>query len=269
MMDDLRSKVAVITGGASGIGFAMAQRFLSEGMRLVLADVDAAALGSATDRLGANPDNVLSVPTDVTSAEEVDELAHRTLDRYGAVHVVCNNAGVNAYGFTSWEAPLSTWRWVLDVNLWGVIHGIRSFVPHLVAADEGHIVNTSSMVAFRARERMGPYVASKHAIVGISEVLSRELKQQGSRVGVTVVCPGAVPTSIRHSARLWPDRLGTSAALGPGGESIAAAEEPNQVAPAAVADCVVEAVRSRRFLTSSHLDAARAAMAARARYLEP
>jgi short-subunit dehydrogenase len=115
---------------------------------------------------------------------------------------------------------------------------------------------------------MGPYVASKHAIVGISEVLSRELKQQGSNVGVTVVCPGAVPTAIRRSSRLWPDRLGASAALGPDGEAIARKEEPNQVPPSVVADCVVDAIRSRRFLTTPHLDAARAAMAARARYLD-
>jgi NAD(P)-dependent dehydrogenase (short-subunit alcohol dehydrogenase family) len=148
-MDDLRSKVAVVTGGASGIGFAMAQRFLAEGMRVVLADVDAEALDSATARLGATTDDVLTVPTDVTQADQADELAGRTLERYGAVHVLCNNAGVNAYGFTSWEAPLATWNWVLGVNLWGVIHGIRSFVPLLIEADEGHVVNTSSMVAFR------------------------------------------------------------------------------------------------------------------------
>lgn len=202
-MEDLEGKVAVVTGAASGIGRALADRWAADGMKVVLADVEPGPLDAARDELDASGADVLAVPTDVSDAAQVEALAAATLDHFGGVHLLCNNAGVGGGG-PSWEVPLEDWSWVLGVNLWGVIHGIRAFVPHLIAQDEGHVVNTASIAGFAYAPMMGPYNASKAAVVAISETLQRDLELQGSKVGVSVLCPGWVNTRIHESDRNRP-----------------------------------------------------------------
>jgi len=199
----LDGRVAVVTGAASGIGRALAARFLEAGMRVVMADVEAPALERTAAELDAGPD-VLPVPTDVTRPEALDALAERALDAYGAVHVLCNNAGVFTGGLC-WEAPLADWRWIFDVNVMGVVHGLRSFVPLLLGQEEGHVVNTASMAGVTATPLTGVYNASKHAVVALSETLRLELQAKGGTVGVSCVCPEAVRTGIARAERNRPD----------------------------------------------------------------
>ncbi len=174
-MRELSGKVAVVTGAASGIGRAMADRFVADGMRVVLSDIEEPALAAATDELRDAGADVLPVVTDTSLRESVDELARRTLDHFGAVHVVCNNAGVGSRGLELVDVPEQDFAWVLGVNLWGVMHGIWAFVPHLIEQGEGHVVNTASISGFSHRPRMGPYNASKAAVVALSETLRFEL----------------------------------------------------------------------------------------------
>ncbi|MET0880736.1 MAG: SDR family NAD(P)-dependent oxidoreductase [Acidimicrobiales bacterium] len=202
-MDDLEGKVAVVTGAASGIGRALADRWVTEGMKVVLADVEEGPLDAARDEFDARGADVLAVRTDVSDAAQVEALAAATLDHFGAVHLVCNNAGVGGGGLI-WEAELEEWDWVLGVNLLGVVHGIKAFVPHLVAQDEGHVVNTASIAGFAYGPMMGPYNASKAAVVAISETLKADLALHGSKVGVSVLCPGWVNTRIHESDRNRP-----------------------------------------------------------------
>ena len=204
---DLAGKVAVVTGAASGIGLAIAEKCVSEQMKVVLADVEEDALELAADRL-AQRGPVLAVPTDVSVAESVDEL-RRQAEAFGPVHLVCNNAGVSTAGpGAAWEKPVSAWDWVLGVNLWGVIHGIRAFMPGMVERDQGHIVNTASIAGFLPFPFAAPYAASKHAVVGISTSIYHELELRGSNVHVSVLCPGWIRTNIADAERNWPERLG-------------------------------------------------------------
>ncbi len=232
-MDDLEGKVAVVTGAASGIGRALADRWVTEGMKVVLADIEGIPLEAARDELDAAGADVLAVRTDVSDAAQVDALAAATLEHFGAVHLVCNNAGVGGGGL-SWEAGLDEWDWVLGVNLLGVVHGIRSFVPHLVAQDEGHVVNTASIAGFAYAPMMGPYNASKAAVVAISETLKAELGLQGSKVGVSVLCPGWVNTRIHESDRNRPGGPVTDGLLAEGRDMmkqvLASGKEPDEVA---------------------------------------
>lgn len=197
---ELPGKVAVVTGAASGIGLGLVEQFLAKGMSVVMADIEASALDAAAAPLLDAGHPVLTVPTDVADAAAVDSLAAKALERFGAVHVVCNNAGVNTNG-RSWELGLGDWRWVIDVNLWGVINGIRTFVPILIGQGEGHIVNTSSMAGVAIMTNLAPYLASKHAVAAISEGLAAELAEEGSPVGVSVLCPGFVRTRILDADR--------------------------------------------------------------------
>jgi NAD(P)-dependent dehydrogenase (short-subunit alcohol dehydrogenase family) len=190
-MKGLGGKVAVVTGAASGIGRAMADRFAAEGMKVVLADVEKDALARAEAEMKAAGATVLAVPTDVSRAGDVEALARQTVDAFGAVHVLCNNAGVSPVMGASWELTEADWQWVLGVNLWGVLHGIRAFVPIMLKQDsEGHIVNTASMAGLVGG---GPwwstYGVAKHGVVNLSESLHRELAAAGSRVKVSVLCP--------------------------------------------------------------------------------
>src|SRR5690242_3542400 len=162
-MKDLAGKVAVVTGAASGIGLGLATRFVAEGAKVVLADVEKPALDDAVSKLEADGGEVAGVVTDVTVPAQVDALADAAFARFGEVHMLCNNAGVGGGGL-SWEAPLSTWEWVLGVNMWGVIHGLRAFVPRMLGQPEGHVVNTASVAGLVAAPFMGPYNASKHAV---------------------------------------------------------------------------------------------------------
>ena len=193
-MEHLAGRVAVITGAASGIGLGLADAFAEDGMLLVLADIDATGLASAAARF----DNagVLPVVTDVGDAQAMADLATAAMDAFGRVDVVANNAGVLTLG-GQWETSLEDWRWVVDVNLWGVINGVRSFVPLLLAnRDGGHVVNTASVGGLSASAFTGPYAATTHAVVGLSKGLRAEFAAVGANVGVTVACPGRVRTAM-------------------------------------------------------------------------
>jgi len=199
-------QVAVVTGGASGIGFALAHQFAQRGLQVVIADVEEPALELAVDQLGGD-DSVLGVPTDVSDLEQVQALADRTLERFGRVDVICNNAGVFAAVAPMWELDRADWVWTLQVNLWGVINGITTFVPLLVERGEGHVLNTSSMAGIATVPFLGPYTATKHAVVGLSESLAAELRRAAPSVGVTVICPGQVDTRIGSAGRNRPADL--------------------------------------------------------------
>jgi len=209
-MEDLRGKVAVITGAASGIGRAMTDRFVAAGMKVVLADVDEVKLRNAHAELSENGADVLPVVVDVSLGESLEELARRTLEKYGAAHVLCNNAGVAGVG-DQWTGPMSVWDWVININLYGVVHGIRSFLPIMLDQNEGHIVNTASMAGLVAMPGFGPYNATKHAVVAISEGLFMEMAAKGSHVSCSVLCPGFVKTSLTTDIK-WSDRLGAQPA---------------------------------------------------------
>lgn len=191
---------AVVTGGASGIGKGMAKAFSSAGCHVVIADIDGDALTATARELG-----VLGVRTDVTDPDSVGALAERALAEYGDVHVVCNNAGVGPFGSLDEMTP-ADWRWVLDVNLHGVLHGLHAFLPLLKRnPDWGHVVNTSSLSVMVTPPDTAAYVASKAAVLGLTEVLAAELRAAGSRVGATALVPGTVRTNIRDSLRTRPD----------------------------------------------------------------
>jgi NAD(P)-dependent dehydrogenase (short-subunit alcohol dehydrogenase family) len=199
--------VAVVTGAASGIGRALAKRLGAEGMRVVVADVEPAALDGVARELAAAGVESIAQRTDVTSQDALHALAERTYAAFGAAHVLCNNAGVFAGGL-SWEAPLSDFEWVLGVNTWGVLHGIRAFVPRMLASGEpGHVVNTASMASFTYGPTSSAYFMSKHATLALSESLFLELKTKGAPIGVSVVCPELVATKIGVSERNRPLHL--------------------------------------------------------------
>jgi NADP-dependent 3-hydroxy acid dehydrogenase YdfG len=189
----------------------LAESFAQRGLDVVLADVEADPLRQATSAIEALGVATLAVRTDVRVATDLEALADATLERFGRVDLVCNNAGVSSMPTPSWELSASDWEWVLSVNLNGVINGIRAFVPHLVAQNAGHVVNTASMAGISAAPWLGPYLASKHAVVALSEGLALELGQVAPDVGVTVVCPGLVATNIVGSDRNRPDDLPASA----------------------------------------------------------
>lgn len=200
---NLTGKVAVITGGASGIGRGMAERMLAAGMKVVIADVEEARLEQTASEIGA-----LGVKTDVRSYEQVEALAKAAVDAYGAVHVVCNNAGVGPMGLIA-DLVMADWRWMLDVNLFGVIHGVQAFLPILKAnTDGGHIVNTASIGAFFTAPRTGAYTVAKFGVMALTETLAQELAAEGSKVGASILCPGPVKTSISTSSRNRPADAG-------------------------------------------------------------
>lgn len=204
-MREFKGKVAVVTGAASGIGRAMANRLGREGMKVVLADVEEAPLLEAREALTRSGVETIAMTVDVAQWEQVDALARRSVEAFGAVHVVCNNAGVAAGGGPCWEVPLVDWQWVVGVNLWGVVHGIRAFVPRLVAQGEGHVVNTASIAGLLSAPGMGAYCATKHAVVAASECLHHDLALMGvAGVKVSVVCPAWVKTRIADSNRNRP-----------------------------------------------------------------
>jgi NAD(P)-dependent dehydrogenase (short-subunit alcohol dehydrogenase family) len=194
-MQKLKDRVAVVTGASTGIGRAIARSFAMRGMKVVLASQNAQRLRAAAEELNADGFDVVGVPTDVGDEAQVFALAEATLDAFGAVHVLVNNAGVFAPGYM-WEISGRDWKWVVDVNLWGPIHAIRAFVPHLLEQEEGHVVNVASAGGLMPAAVHGPYCTTKHAVVGLSKALRADLGVKGANVGVTVVCPGAVRTEI-------------------------------------------------------------------------
>ncbi|MCB9559006.1 MAG: SDR family NAD(P)-dependent oxidoreductase [Kofleriaceae bacterium] len=206
-MQDLRTRTAVVTGAASGIGRALAERFVAEGMRVVAADVDVAALDDTVAALTAAGGEAIAVRTDVASADEVAALAERAYEAFGAVHVIVNNAGVALSGRV-WEHTLQDWEWILGVNLWGVIHGVRTFVPRMIAGGEpGHVVNIASMAGLTSNPLMGAYNVTKHGVVTLTETLHHDLALFVPALKATVVCPGWVATQINRSGRNRPAAL--------------------------------------------------------------
>jgi NAD(P)-dependent dehydrogenase (short-subunit alcohol dehydrogenase family) len=254
-MQELNGKVAVVTGGASGIGLAMARRFAREGMKLVLVDIEAGALEKARAQLAAAGAEVLAQGVDVSNADQMDGLAEAVLAHFGAVHVVCNNAGV-ATGGPMWELTTADWEFAMRPNLWGVIHGVRVFTRHLIAQNEGHIVNTASLAGLVSVPGVGPYNVTKHAVVTLSETLHGELAALGSRVGVSVLCPGFVKTNLWDSERNRPHAL-----QNPDSPRTAEQEQMREVLKALIvggtdvepiAERVLDAVRSQRFYILTH-----------------
>jgi NAD(P)-dependent dehydrogenase (short-subunit alcohol dehydrogenase family) len=250
-VQDLHGKVAVVTGGASGIGNALARRFVSEGARVVIGDVEAAALERAVSELRASGADVEGVLTDVTDPAQMQALGDAAVAAFGGVHVFCNNAGVGGGGL-SWEMPLSTWEWVIGVNLWGVIHGVRTFVPLLMQQTEAHIVNTASVAGLVAAPFMGPYNASKHAVVAISETLHHELAMSAPQVKVSVLCPGWVNTKIADSARNRPEHLKDGAAPDADAVALLRGFLEQGMPPDEVAAKVLDAMREERFWILTH-----------------
>lgn len=246
-MDELAGRTAVVTGGASGIGLATARLLAAEGMHLVLADVEQAALDRAAAELGA-----LGVHCDVTDLAAVERLADAAFDAFGAVHLLFNNAGVAVSGPVV-AATHADWEWSIGVNLWGPIHGVEAFLPRMVDRGEGgHLVFTSSFAGLVANVGLGPYCVSKYGVVALAEVLHKELRDHG--IGVSVLCPMRVATNIFDSGRNRPDHLGgADAAAAVPGRSEATEGVAGRVLPVeAVAEQVVAAVRSGRLYVLTH-----------------
>jgi NAD(P)-dependent dehydrogenase (short-subunit alcohol dehydrogenase family) len=246
---DLQGKVAVVTGAASGIGRAMAERFAQEGMKVVLSDIEETALQAAVQALKQQEHDVIGVVTDVARPEAVDELARQTLAAYGKVNLVCNNAGVFLGMKPMWESTLRDWQWILGVNLWGVINGIRTFVPIMLDSGEpGHIVNTASQAGLVTANSI--YSLTKHGVVALSEGLYLQLRQRGANVGVSVLCPLFVDTRIMEAERNRPaDLLNES---GPATNTL----QMRDTTPASdEAERVLQAVLDERFYIFPHMDA--------------
>ncbi|HTT38093.1 MAG TPA: SDR family oxidoreductase [Burkholderiales bacterium] len=256
-MQEFKDKVAVITGGASGLGLAMAKRFAREGMKLVLADIEEDALRRVDQEFRKSGVPVLSIRTDVSRGHDIERLAEKTLATFGAVHVVCNNAGV-APGGPVWESTPADWEWVLGVNVWGVIHGVRVFVPIMLRQDVPcHVVNTASVAGLLSVPGMGIYCVSKHAVVTLTECLYHDLAQRASKIGVSVLCPAYVPTGISDSERNRPAALRNSSR--PRTPEDLAREEQmrhavasGKVSPDMVAESVFEAIRQEQFYILTH-----------------
>ena len=249
-------QVAVVTGGANGIGFALCEQFAKAGLHVVMSDVDDDSLTVSAGRLADAPGRVLPVRADVTSPEDVGRLAERTLAEFGRVDVVCNNAGTVGKNMPMWEFERVEWEWIMAVDFWGVIHGISAFVPHLVAQGHGHVVNTASMAALTTVALNGPYNAAKHAVLSVSETLAADLRTQGVDVGVTVVCPGPTRTRLMtEGPRERPERYRPKADRG-----VVPQRNPNTftgstdhlLEPDGLARQILDAIESGQFLLAPH-----------------
>ena len=254
-MNEFKEKVAVVTGAASGIGLALAQRFAEEGMKVVLADVEAEPLKAAEASIKASGGSAMSVLANVMHEAEVRRLADTAFDTWGNVHVLCNNAGVGG-GFAAdgmWNIPAEEWSWVLGVNFHGVLHGIRHFVPRMLAkADAGHIVNTASVAGLVTGGSAAPYTISKHGVVALSEMLYKDFKVRSAKLAVSVLCPGWVDTRIIESVRNRPAELKPAIDPTPTREMLARLQAvrgflKEGFRPAAIADLVLDAIRSETF----------------------
>ncbi len=263
-MEQFMDRVAVVTGAGSGIGRALALAWAGQGCKVVLADVEAGPLEQAAAAVGALGVDTLAVETDVGDAASMAALAEATIERFGAAHILCNNAGVGGGGAIK-NQQLVDWKWVIDVNLWGVIHGLEYFLPHLIGAEEAHVVTTASVAGLYCLPGLAPYNATKYAIVAIMETLYAEMQQDSrANVGVSVLCPGVVNTNIANAQRNRPENLqrerindDASRPKGDGARkrnaAIAAALEAGKD-PAEVAGLVIQAVAERRFWVLSHPD---------------
>ncbi|KDA05327.1 short-chain dehydrogenase [Microbacterium sp. CH12i] len=246
-MHDLEGRVVVVTGGASGIGRGIAEEFIAQGCRVIIADIERTTLESTAAEIGA-----LGVQCDVTDPDSVGALARRIIAEFGRVDIVCNNAGVGPRGPMA-DLSLKDWKWILDVNLWGVIHGIHEFLPLLKAnPDGGWFVNTASVAALLPPKFYGPYVASKAAVLGLSDVLQRELDVEEASVGVTVLCPGPVRTNIMNSLRNRPEDQVEGAALKDHDIALTVPDDWRFANPRDVGVIVSRAVRNGDFYAITH-----------------
>jgi NAD(P)-dependent dehydrogenase (short-subunit alcohol dehydrogenase family) len=249
-MEDLKEKIACVTGAGSGLGRAMALAFAAEGMHVALADVNEARLERSRSEVAALGVRTFAMRVDVSKAQEVEDFAAATVRELGGVHVVCNNAGVALAG-AAWENTQAEWEWILGVNLWGVINGVRAFAPRLIAQNQGHIVNTASVAGLISAPGMGAYCVSKHAVMTLSESLFHDLRERGSAVGVSVLCPAYVKTDIAESVDTLgvkeksPERLAKEAMLR---KAVAA----GKLSADDVARAVVAAVKENRFYILTH-----------------
>jgi NAD(P)-dependent dehydrogenase (short-subunit alcohol dehydrogenase family) len=258
-MQDFEGKVAVVTGAASGIGRALTEKCLSEGMSVVMSDIEEDVLMKVAEELQARGNNtILPVRTDVSILKEIEQLKRKTLDTFGAVHLLFNNAGVSGEG-NSWESTQKEWEWVIGVNLWSVVHGVRTFVPQMISQDtQCHIVNTASVAGLIGGSTNASYSATKHAVVALTENLYRDLGERGHSIGASVLCPGLINTNILDSARNRPDHLGREEASPPvseereAGRAMFAEALRNGMQPSELADIVFEGIRAKRLYIQTH-----------------
>ena len=250
MLTELSGRVAVVTGAASGIGRGLVQRCSQAGMRVVAADVEAGALDQTLDLIGGSSDRAIRVVTDVSDGDAVEALAARAYETFGAVHLLCNNAGVFQAGVL-WDRTVADWEWVLGVNVWGIIHGIRAFVPRMIAGGEpGHIVNTSSLAGVVSNAYSGPYTTSKFAALGLTECLAHDLAAANASLGASVLVPGAVNTRIAESSRNRPESYseGMGAPDAAFVDQMLAKQSETGADPLEVADLVLGAVQRGQFV---------------------
>ncbi len=246
-LTSLRDRIAVVTGGASGIGRALSLRFAAEGAHVVVADLDAAGMAETVAGIEKAGRRGIAVRTDVSRLSDVQALADRAFREFGAVHVVCNNAGVALWGGLE-SVSHKDWEWAMGVNLWGVIHGVEAFVPRMVAQKQpGHVVNTASMAGLIASQGLGVYNTTKYAVVGLSETLQKDLR--GYDIGVSVLCPMGVNTNIRHSERNRPAEL-RNAAAEPEGRPVELIGR--YLPPEHVAERVLRAIYANRLYVITH-----------------
>ncbi len=259
MLSNFQDKVAVITGGASGIGLAVAQNCAAAGMKLVLADIEQANLDRVTADFERDGVEVLPLVIDVSNYDAVEAMARQTIERFGKVHFLFNNAGVSG-GSSVWETTLNDWDWVMGVNVMGVVYGIKAFTPIMLEqGEEGHIVNTASIAGLIAGPSMGAYRVSKHAVVALTETLYLELEQIGAKVGASVLCPAWVKTQIFTSDRNRPSGLQNDGSNDPTDPKVQAqlaeagrSVQEDGIPPSVVADHVMDAVQNNRFYILTH-----------------
>ncbi len=267
-MEKFEGGTAVVTGGASGMGLAFAHRFADAGMNVVLADIEAEPLAMAEASVAAKGVKVMPVRTDVAKADDIASLADKSFERFGRVNVLCNNAGVGGSPGASWELSQKDWEWVIDVDLWSVINGVRSFVPRMIASGEaGHIVNTASIAGLVTGLVGTPYQVAKFGVVALSEQLFFELGRAGHHIGVSVLCPGLVNTNIYDSGRNRQPEYGESPTTAPDARLMSQAIEglrPTMLQPADIAQMVFEAVSTNQlYIVPTGSDALNAALVAR------
>ncbi|WP_394938560.1 SDR family NAD(P)-dependent oxidoreductase [uncultured Ilumatobacter sp.] len=266
-MDDFSGKTAVITGAASGIGLELAKQFGAAGMNLVLADVERPALDRAETELSEAGYPVLAREIDVREHDQIIDLDRAARDRFGNIHVLCNNAGVGAGGPVADPDNLEAWRWTIDINLWGVIYGCKVFLPAMIEhGEQCHIVNTASMAGLGSAPMMGPYNISKYGVVALSETLSKEMQMMQTAVGVSVLCPAFVATGIATSDRNMPDDVRATLPERPASSGMQTQIEAmvaGGISTEVVGQHVLNAVRNDRFWILTH-DEAKAGVTDRA-----
>ena len=251
MLTEFQGRVAVVTGAASGIGKALCERFAREGMRIVMADVERERLTHAAAEVEALGAEVLFLRTDVSRADDLLQLRDAARERFGCVHVLCNNAGVFAGGLT-WDAISTDWEWVMGVNVYGILHGIRAFVPHMLEHGEpGHVVNTCSMAGLINMPLSGAYSVSKHAALSLTETLYHELRIKQSKIGVSALCPELIRTRIGHSERNRPPHLKRPEGAGTPEQTLVEqaikTSTEGGIEPSVMAERVVRGIRDDRF----------------------